>query len=111
MPATADAAMYTIGCSFFVGLTTFVSTQMTAASSSPFQKNRSANRPLARKVLSCRSEMRTTATPAAVGDAFNVATSAFVDVPRGCCAALSVRNVSAQAIDVANANLMIERVA
>ena len=46
MPATADAAMYTIGCSFFVGLTTFVSTQMTAASSSPFQKNRSANRPL-----------------------------------------------------------------
>ena len=65
MPATADAAMYTIGCSFFVGLTTFVSTQMTAASSSPFQKNRSANRPLARKVLSCRSEMRTTAKPAA----------------------------------------------
>ena len=52
-----------------------------------------------------------TATPAAVGDAFNVATSAFVDVPRGCCVALSVRNVSAQAIDVANANLMIERVA
>ena len=36
MPTTADAAMYTIGCSFFVGLTTFVSTQMTAASSSPF---------------------------------------------------------------------------
>ena len=34
-----------------------------------------------------------------------------VDVPRGCCVALSVRNVSAQAIDVANANLMIERVA
>lgn len=60
MPTTADAAMYTIGCSFFVGLTTFVSTQMTAASSSPFQKNRSANRPLARKALSCRSEMRTT---------------------------------------------------
>ena len=47
MPTTADAAMYTIGCSFFVGLTTFVSTQMTAASSSPFQKNRSVNRPLA----------------------------------------------------------------
>ena len=41
----------------------------------------------------------------------NVATSAFVDVPRGCCVALSVRNVSAQAIDVSNANLMIERVA
>ena len=47
MPTTADAAMYTIGCSFFVGLMTFVSTQMTAASSSPFQKSRSVNRPLA----------------------------------------------------------------
>ena len=52
-----------------------------------------------------------TVTPAAVENAFNVATSAFVDVPRGCCVALSVRNISAQAIDVANANLMIERVA
>lgn len=52
-----------------------------------------------------------TVTPAAVGDAFNVATSAFVDVPRGCCASLTVRNISGQTIDVANANLMIERVA
>lgn len=52
-----------------------------------------------------------TVTPAATGEAFNVATSAFVDVPRNCCVALSVRNISAQAIDVANANLMIERVA
>ena len=52
-----------------------------------------------------------TVTPAAVENTFNVATSAFVDVPRGCCVALSVRNISAQAIDVANANLMIERVA
>ena len=55
----------------------------------------------------------TTATvaPAAVENAFNVATSAFVDVPRGCCVSLSVRNISTQAINVANANLMIERVA
>ncbi len=52
-----------------------------------------------------------TATPAAVGDAWNVATAAFVDVPRGCCANIAVRNISTQAIDVANANLMIERVA
>ena len=55
----------------------------------------------------------TTATvaSAAVENAFNVATSAFVDVPRGCCVSLSVRNISTQAINVANANLMIERVA
>lgn len=52
-----------------------------------------------------------TATPAAVGDAWNVATATFVDVPRGCCANIAVRNISTQAIDVANANLMIERVA
>lgn len=52
-----------------------------------------------------------TATPAAVGDAWNVATAVFVDVPRGCCANIAVRNISTQAIDVANANLMVERVA
>lgn len=52
-----------------------------------------------------------TVTPAAVENAFNVATAAFVDVPRGCCVSLSVRNLSTQAINVANANLMIERVA
>ena len=52
-----------------------------------------------------------TVTPAAVENAFNVATSAFVDVPRNCCTSLSVRNISTQAINVANANLMIERVA
>lgn len=52
-----------------------------------------------------------TVTPAAVENAFNVATSAFVDVPRGCCVSLSVRNISTQAINVVNANLMIERVA
>lgn len=52
-----------------------------------------------------------TVTPAAVGDAWNVATAAFVDVPRGCCASLAVKNISTQAISVANANLLIERVA
>lgn len=52
-----------------------------------------------------------TVTPAAVGDGFNVQTAAFVDAPRGCCVSLSVRNISTQSIDVANANLMIERVA
>lgn len=52
-----------------------------------------------------------TVTPAAVENAWNVATAAFVDVPRGCCASLAVKNISTQAISVANANLLIERVA
>lgn len=52
-----------------------------------------------------------TATPAAVENGFNVAAAAFVDVPRDCCTSLSVRNISTQEINVANANLMIERVA
>ena len=52
-----------------------------------------------------------TVTPAAVDNAWNVATAAFVDVPRGCCASLTVKNISTQAISVANANLLIERVA
>lgn len=50
-------------------------------------------------------------TPAAVENGFNVASAAFIDVPRGCCNSLSVKNTSTQAITVANANLLIERVA
>ena len=34
-----------------------------------------------------------------------------IDVPRGCCSTVSVRNTSTQAIDVQNANLIVERVA
>lgn len=52
-----------------------------------------------------------TVTPAAVENAFNVATAAFIDVPAGCCNSLAVKNVSAQAITVENSNLIIERVA
>lgn len=52
-----------------------------------------------------------TVTPAAVSNAWNVATAVFVDVPRGCCASVAVENINAQAISVANANLLIERVA
>lgn len=50
-------------------------------------------------------------TPAAVEEFSNVATAIFIDVPAGCCVTLSVRNTSTQAIDVQNANLIIERVA
>lgn len=58
-----------------------------------------------------------TVTPAATGDFFNVSNTTFVDVPCGCCVTIAVENVSITddgttiPIDVANANLVIERVA
>lgn len=50
-------------------------------------------------------------TPAAVEEFANVASAVYLDVPSGCCISVAVRNTSAQAIDVQNANLIIERVA
>ena len=50
-------------------------------------------------------------TPAAVEEFANVASAVYIDVPANCCVTVSVRNTSAQAIDVQNANLIIERVA
>jgi hypothetical protein len=50
-------------------------------------------------------------TPAAVEEFFNVFGAVYLDIPRGCCSQISVRNVSAQSIEVQNANLIIERVA
>ncbi len=50
-------------------------------------------------------------TPAAVEEYFNVYSSIFIDVPRGCCQRVSVQNTSDEAILVQNANLIIERVA
>ena len=50
-------------------------------------------------------------TPAAVEEFANVASAVYLDVPAGCCITVSVLNTSAQAIDVQNANLIIERVA
>ena len=51
------------------------------------------------------------ATPAAVEQCWNVFSAVFVDVSRGCCVTVSVKNTSTQAIEVQNANLIIERVA
>lgn len=51
-----------------------------------------------------------TVTPAAVEEFFNVYTSVFVSVPRGCCMTVAVENVSTQTISVQNANLIVERV-
>lgn len=51
-------------------------------------------------------------TPAAIGDFFNVSLETLVYVPCGCCLTVSVRNDSdTTAIDVVNANLIIDRVA
>lgn len=50
-------------------------------------------------------------TPAAVSEFANVASAVYLDVPAGCCVTVSIRNTSAQAIDVQNANLIVERVA
>lgn len=50
-------------------------------------------------------------TPAAAGDLFNVYVSTFIDVAGCCCASVSVKNIGDEAIDVQNANLIIERVA
>lgn len=51
------------------------------------------------------------ATPAAAGDFFNVFSAVLVAAECGCCAAVSVVNTGADAIDVQNANLIVERVA
>ena len=50
-------------------------------------------------------------TPAAVAEFANVATAVYLEVPAGCCMTITVTNTSNQAIDVQNANLIIERVA
>ena len=50
-------------------------------------------------------------TPAVVENYFNVFVAAFIEVPRGCCVTVAVKNTSTQAVSVANSNLIVERVA
>lgn len=50
-------------------------------------------------------------TPTVAEAFFNVTSVAFITVPAGCCATIAVENTSDQAITVANANLVINRVA
>jgi hypothetical protein len=50
-------------------------------------------------------------TPAAVDQYSNVFTAVFVEVPRGCCITVALKNTSTQAISIANSNLIVERVA
>ena len=54
---------------------------------------------------------RAIATPAAVNEFSNVFTAVFIEVPKGCCVTVAVENTSTQAINVQNANLIVERVA
>lgn len=51
------------------------------------------------------------ATPAAVEQYWNVFSAIFVDVPRGCCMSVSVKNIGTDSINIQNANLIVERVA
>ena len=51
------------------------------------------------------------ATPAAVEQYWNVFSAIFVDVPRGCCMSVSVKNIGTDPVNVQNANLIVERVA
>ena len=48
-------------------------------------------------------------TPAAVDQYNNVSSGIYIDVPAGCCANIAVKNTSTQAINVANANLVVTR--
>ena len=50
-------------------------------------------------------------TPAAVGDFWNVNVFAYVTVPKGCCFTVAIENSSTEAIEVQNANMVINRVA
>lgn len=50
-------------------------------------------------------------TPAEVNQFNNVASEVRIDVPKGCCTQISVKNISTQPINVQNANLIVERVA
>ena len=50
-------------------------------------------------------------TVAAVEEYSNLGTTIFVDVPKGCCYTISVKNIGEESANIQNANLLIERVA
>ena len=50
-------------------------------------------------------------TPAAIDEYNNIFSAIFLDIPKGCCSQISVKNISEQAVLIQNANLIIERVA
>lgn len=52
-----------------------------------------------------------TITPAAVENYFNIYVAANVNVPRDCCLTVAAENTSSQAVNFANANLIVDRIA
>lgn len=48
-------------------------------------------------------------TPAAVDQYNNVSSGVYIDVPAGCCVNITVKNTGTQAINVANANIVVTR--
>ena len=52
-----------------------------------------------------------TVTPAAVENYFNIYVSAQVCVPKGCCLTVAIENTSTQAVNFANSNMTVERIA
>lgn len=52
-------------------------------------------------------------TPAAVEEYFNIGRSVNIDIPKGCCSQVSIKNTSLNglSVNVQNANLIVERVA
>ena len=65
MPTTADAAMNTTGCSFFVGFTTLVRSHITRARMMAGMEMRSVNTPVSLKRLTLSRDISTTEIPAA----------------------------------------------
>ena len=53
-----------------------------------------------------------TVTPVAIGDQWHIHFDALLEIPCGCCDTISVRNISENtSVDVANANIIIDRIA
>ena len=49
-------------------------------------------------------------TPAATDNYFNIVVSAIVAGPKGCCLTVAMENTSTQAINISNANMVVDRI-
>ena len=49
-----------------------------------------------------------TVTPSAIQEFWNIYTSVFIDLPKGCCYTIAVENVGTTAVEVQNANLIVD---
>ena len=50
-------------------------------------------------------------TPTAVEAYNNISSEILVDVPRGCCYTISIKNTGTESVSIQNANLIVDRVA